>query len=220
MIELLSNCERESLTMSKLQAVLFDFDGVLVDSEPIHYEAWSEALAPLGVKVSEEVYLERFTGIEDRGAIEWLASVHPAHTFEDLWNTFPRKQQLFLERVLAEPLVPEASVKLLEQLKFEGYLLGVVSSSSSCEVWPVLERNGLRHLFDIGVFAEDVVRKKPHPEPYQKALQAIGLQKALVVEDSNAGIASAMAAGCEVIRVTDVNQMAEQVRERLELIAP
>lgn len=203
--------------MRKFQAVIFDFDGVLVDSEPLHYHAWSEALAPLGVQVSEEVYHERFIGIEDRGAIEWLASAHPTHSFEDLWATFPRKQELFLERILAEPLVPEASRKLFEQLKVEGYLLGVVSSSSRCEVWPVLELNGVRHLFDLGVFAEDVVRKKPHPEPYQKALEAMGVQQALVLEDSNAGIASATAAGCEVIRVTDVTQMAVQVRERLLL---
>lgn len=206
--------------MTKPRAVLFDFDGVLVDSEPIHHEAWSEALAPLGVHLSAEVYLERFTGIEDRGAIEWLASVNPAHTFEALWATFPRKQELFLERMLAEPLVPESSTKLLEQLKLEGYRVAVVSSSSGCEVWPVLERNGIRHLFDLGIFAEDVKRKKPHPEPYQKALEAIGVREALVLEDSSPGMASATAAGCEVIQVTDVTQMAAQVRERLALSAP
>lgn len=203
--------------MKKFQAVLFDFDGVLVDSEPLHHQAWSEALAPLGVQVSKEVYHERFIGIEDRGAIEWLASTHPTYSFEDLWATFPRKQELFLELVLADPLVPEGSRELFEQLKVEGYLLGVVSSSSRSEVWPVLERNGVRHLFDLGVFAEDVERKKPHPEPYQKALEAMGIEEALVLEDSNAGITSATAAGCEVIRVTDVMQMAVQVRERLSL---
>lgn len=206
--------------MTEPRAVLFDFDGVLVDSEPIHHVAWSAALAPLGIHLSAELYLERFIGIEDRGAIEYLASTQTAHTFDDLWATFPRKQQIFLERMLAEPLVPESSTKLLEQLKAEGYGLAVVSSSSGCEVWPILERNGLRHLFDVGIFAEDVQRKKPHPEPYQKALEAIGVPQALVVEDSNAGIAAATAAGCEVIQVTDVTQMASQVRERLGLTTP
>lgn len=206
--------------MSQPRAVLFDFDGVLVDSEPIHHEAWSAALAPLGIHLSAELYLERFIGIEDRGAIEYLASTQTTHTFEDLWTTFPRKQQIFLEKVLAEPLVPESSAKLLEQLKAEGYRVAVVSSSSGCEVWPILERNGLRHLFDLGIFAEDVTRKKPHPEPYQKALEAIGVSQALVLEDSKAGIAAATAAGCDVIQVTDVTQMASQVRERLGLTPP
>lgn len=206
--------------MKEPRAVLFDFDGVLVDSEPVHHIAWSEALAPLGVSISADVYLKQFTGIEDRGAIEWLASETPAHSFEALWATFPRKQELFLEHMLAEPLVPETSAKLLEQLKLEGYRLAVVSSSSGCEVWPILERNGVRHLFDLGVFAEDVTRKKPHPEPYRKALMAIGVQTALALEDSRPGMASATAAGCEVIQVTDVNRMAAQVREHLALGNP
>ncbi len=206
--------------MNKPQAVLFDFDGVLVDSEPIHHEAWSEALAPLGIRLSTEFYLERFVGIEDRGAIEFLASTQTVHSFEELWATFPRKQEIFLQRMLAEPLVPESSAKLLEQLKAEGFGIAVVSSSSGCEVWPVLERNGLRHLFDVGIFAEDVKQKKPHPEPYQKALEAIRVPRALVVEDSKAGIAAAKAAGCEVIEVTDVAQMATQVRQRLGLTTP
>ncbi|MCC6264979.1 MAG: HAD family phosphatase [Bryobacterales bacterium] len=206
--------------MKEPRAILFDFDGVLVDSEPVHHIAWSEALAPLGVSISAEVYLRQFTGIEDRGAIEWLASVTPAHSFEVLWATFPRKQEVFLERMLAEPLVPEASAKLLEQLKLEDYRLAVVSSSSGCEVWPILERNGVRHLFDLGVFAEDVAQKKPHPEPYRKALSQLGVHTALVLEDSSPGMASATAAGCEVIQVTDVNRMATQVREHLALGNP
>lgn len=205
--------------MKSIEAVFFDFDGVLIDSEPVHHAAWSEALAPLGIEVSIAEYEEQFIGIDDRHAIERLAaSQNPPRTFEDVWAVFPHKQRVFLERILAEQLIAEETRKLLEQLKFEGYFLGVVSSSSSCEVWPALERNGLRHLFDLGVFAEDVSRKKPDPEPYQKALQIAGVTRALVLEDSRAGIASASAAGCEVIRVLDVNQVASQVRERLGLV--
>lgn len=202
----------------EFRAVFFDFDGVLVDSEPLHHAAWAEALAPLGIEISQQDYLDRFIGIEDRSAIEWLAAAqNPPRDFNELWSAFPRKQEIFLERILAKPSIPADTCALFEELKLHGYTVAVVSSSSACELWPALERNGIRHLVDIGVFAEDVVRKKPDPEPYQKALRAAGLDRALVLEDSRAGIASATAAGCEVITVTDVRQVARQVRERLSL---
>lgn len=202
--------------MSEFRAVFFDFDGVLIDSEPMHYAAWIEALKPYGVGISEEQYLEKFTGIEDRGAIAWLASAQdPPRGFEELWAAFPRKQQIFLDRILAKPLMPRDTCRVLEELKVHGYTVAVVSSSSSCELWPALERNGVRHLIDIGVFAEDVAQKKPDPEPYLTALRMAGVDRALVLEDSRAGIASATAAGCEVIPVADVREVGRLVRERL-----
>lgn len=202
--------------LPEYQAVFFDFDGVLIDSEPLHYQAWAQALAPLGITVSEDVYLERFTGIEDRAAIEWLASVQePPRPFAELWATFPAKQQVFLKRILAEPLMPSETCKLLEELKLAGYIVAVVSSSSSCELWPALERNGVRHLIDLGVFAEDVQQKKPNPEPYLKAKTLANVEQVLVLEDSAAGMASATAAGCQVLQVRDVEKVAAQVREHL-----
>lgn len=203
--------------MKKVAAVLFDFDGVLVDSEPIHHEAWSEALAPFGIVIDEDTYQEHFIGIEDYTAIRWVAARYPEHAFEELWATFPRKQEVFLERVLAKGRVPEDTEKLLSQLRHAGYRVGVVSSSAGAEVWPVLERQQLRPFFDVGVFAEDVTLRKPHPDPYLKALNLLGEERALVLEDSNAGITSATAAGCDVLRVTDVTRMATQVREHLGL---
>lgn len=204
--------------MPDYQAVFFDFDGVLIDSEPLHYQAWSEVLAPLGITISEDVYLERFTGIEDRAAIEWLTSAQvPPRPFSELWATFPAKQRIFLERILAEPLMPPDTCKLLEELKVAGYIVAVVSSSSSCELWPALERNGVRHLIDVGVFAEDVRQKKPNPEPYLKAKALASAERVLVLEDSAVGMASATAAGCHVIQVTDVEKVAAQVRQHLEL---
>ncbi|MCZ2155724.1 MAG: HAD family phosphatase [Bryobacterales bacterium] len=203
--------------MEKISAVLFDFDGVLVDSEPIHHEAWSVALSPFGITIDDETYRQHFIGIEDYGAIRWVASRYPDYTFEELWATFPRKQEVFLDRVMRNAWVPEDTAELLGQLKNGGYLIGVVSSSAGAEVWPVLERQELRPFFDVGVFAEDVTRRKPHPDPYLKALNKLGGPRALVLEDSQAGIASATAAGCEVIRVTEVSKMAAQVREHLGL---
>lgn len=200
----------------KFKAVLFDFDGTLMDSEPIHFEAWREALQPLGVAVEHDLFMERFVGVEDREAIRMLAELQdPPRDFEDLWATFPSKQQIFREIIGARPQVPEATKDIIADLKAAGYLLGVVTSSSEEEVVPILERNGIRPYLDTAIFRENVIHKKPHPEPYLKALEALGVDHALVLEDSKSGIAAALAAGCEVVPVVDVNEVARQVRERL-----
>lgn len=199
-----------------LKAVLFDFDGTLMDSEPIHYEAWRQVLEPLGVTVDHDVFLERFVGVEDREAVRQLAELqNPPRDFDELWATFPRKQQIFRQIIASKPQVPPQTREAIAALKEAGYLLGVVTSSSSEEVIPLLERNGLSLYLDTAIFREDVVNKKPDPEPYLKALKSLNVETALVFEDSRSGIASAKAAGCEVIPVVDVAQVAQQIRERL-----
>jgi HAD superfamily hydrolase (TIGR01509 family) len=85
------------------------------------------------------------------------------------------------------------------------------------EVEPILEKNGIRGYLDAGVFSDDVTRKKPHPEPYLMAKHRLQVERALVMEDSDAGQTSARAAGCEVLKVADVGQVAMLIRERLQL---
>ena len=204
--------------IDNVEAVLFDFDGVLVDSEPIHFAAWKEALEPHGVQLSEQVFLDRFVGLEDREAIRLVAEEQvPPRNFEDLWAAYAVKQRIFGARIAASPLVPMGSRELIAHLKSAGYRVAVVTSSSRNEVEPILVSCGIRSLFDVGVFAEDVSRKKPDPEPYLTAKRLLNVSRTIALEDSNAGQTSARAAGCEVIPVTDVMMVATQVRERLGL---
>jgi HAD superfamily hydrolase (TIGR01509 family) len=84
-------------------------------------------------------------------------------------------------------------------------------------VEPILEACGLRGHFEVAVFGEDVTRHKPDPEPYRKAAGLLGISRALVVEDSEAGVASGRAAGFDVLRIPDPHEMAALVRRRLSL---
>ncbi len=200
------------------EAVLFDFDGVLVDSEPIHFGAWQEALAPLGVSLPVDPYYQRFIGLEDREAIRMVAEeLSPPRMFEELWPAFKTKQHIFSQRIQTGPKVPLSTREVIGSLKAAGYRVAVVTSSSSAEVRPLLEQSEILHLLDTQVFAEDVTRKKPDPEPYQTAMERLGVRRSLVFEDSAAGMASARAAGCEVIQVEDVESVASLVRARLGL---
>jgi beta-phosphoglucomutase len=207
-----------SMNSTDIQAVLFDFDGVLVDSEPIHFAAWQDALRPLGVEIRAEDFLQRFIGLEDKEAVRLVAEEQvPPRPLEELWPAFDAKQRIFADRSQQMPLVPQQTRDVIHDLKRAGYKVAVVTSSSRAEVLPLLKKAGIGGALDGAVFADDVTRKKPHPEPYLKAKHLLQAERALVMEDSDAGQTAARAAGCEVIRVTDVEQVASQIRERLNL---
>jgi sugar-phosphatase len=97
-----------------------------------------------------------------------------------------------------------------------GYRLAVVSSSGRREIEPALEAAGVRPVFETIVTGEDVLELKPSPEPYRTAADRLGVKRAIVVEDSEAGVASGLAAGFEVLRVPSAESMAALLRTRLD----
>jgi len=180
-------------------SVLFDFDGVLADTEPIHWECWREVLAPLGIELPWDVYCANCIGVIDTDMLSFLASLGPAGTSEALRPHYPKKKELFRTRVLEATPCAAETVELVRSLT--DYRLAVVSSSGRQEVEPVLERAGIHECFAAMVFGGDVERHKPAPDPYLLAASRLGVKRPLVVEDSEAGVASAQAAGFDVVRV-------------------
>ena len=205
--------------MSGIEAILFDFDGVLVDSEPLHYECWCEIIAPHGLVLSWENYAANCIGVSDRAMIDTLCRVTGRpERFDAIWAEYPAKKALFRRRAVEQVPMPADTRDLLGSL--DGYRLAVVSSSGRAEIEPVLEAAGVRRYFEILITGEDVKQLKPSPEPYRTAASRMGISRALVVEDSPAGIASGRAAGFEVIEVREAAAMAGQLRRRLDLAEP
>ncbi len=204
------------MSANSLEAILFDFDGVLVDSEPLHYECWCEIIAPHGLTLSWDNYASNCIGVSDRAMIETLCRVtgQPSR-FDAIWAEYPAKKALFRRRAIAKVPMPEATRELVTSL--EGYRLAVVSSSGRAEIEPVLEAAGVRRYFELLVTGEDVRELKPSPEPYLTAAGRLGVSQALVLEDSPAGIASGRAAGFEVLEIGRAADMASLLRDRLEL---
>jgi len=193
-------------------AILFDFDGVLVDSEPVHHAVWQEVLAPYGITLTWDEYQRRCIGVSDKEMIWELCHIaRQPERFDDLWNEYPRKRSILRERMIAAPPSFEATVALVHELAAV-YPLAVVTSSARNEVEPVLDRLGLLPRFQTCVFGEDVRRLKPDPEPYLTAAQRLSLRRPLVVEDSVAGCASGRAAGFDVVQITAAARTAELVR--------
>ncbi len=200
--------------MPALEAVLFDFDGVLVDSEPIHCRCWRDLLAPHGIALDWETYRANYIGVSTREMLEHIGRA-PANgtTPEILLRLIPRKRELFVALMCHElPFAADCRAMLTS---LSGLRLGVVTSSNRREVEPVLAAAGIRDCFDVLVCGNDVRAQKPSPEPYLKAVGLLGTSSALAVEDSAAGVESAQAAGMEVIRVAGPAEVWPALRERL-----
>lgn len=206
--------------MPEFEAILFDFDGVLMDSEPIHCDCWREALEPLGIPVTWEIYSTHCVGAADSAMMPIFAKlVDPPVDPAKLWERYPVKKERFRERMAIHPPFAEGLSDFFRELSGR-YKLGVVSSSAHAEIEPPLEAAGILKYVDTVVGGGDVKRHKPAPDPYVLAGARLGITKALAVEDSLPGMESARVAGFEALRITDPARMIEVVRGRLGLAQP
>ena len=186
-------------------AILFDFDGVLVDSEPLHWQCWREVLAPAGFDLTWDYYAAHCIGIKD----DDMGQLAPTRSFPEL---LAAKRDLLRQRAPAAGLVTDAVRDLLRELAVP---LAVVTSSSRLEVDPILESGGIYNCFDAFVYRESVTHLKPHPEPYQAAAAQLGARRPLVVEDSDPGVRSASAAGFDCLQIPSQPEMPRLLRARL-----
>src|SRR5262249_38753950 len=131
------------MTPSKhYDAILFDFDGVLADTEPLHWRCWRDILAPFGIELTWAMFQRECIGVNDRDFAEMFAARRiPPLDFDELWAQYARKKELFREKVIAEhPFLPE-TIDLVRNLQAD-YPLAVVSSSARSEIELALEVAG------------------------------------------------------------------------------
>lgn len=198
--------------MASPDALLFDFDGVLADTEPVHCACWAEAIRPLGIHLDWEMYREFGIGSSDRALAEILAR-GTALTPDEVLARHPEKQRLFAARMLADPPIPARVKQYIKSLI--GRRMAVVTSSFRVEIEPVLLKAGIRDCFEALVSGDEVSNLKPHPEPYLRGAKLLGAKSPLVIEDSDAGVASAQAAGFEVLRLSGPDELPSKLAARL-----
>jgi beta-phosphoglucomutase len=195
----------------KYDSILFDFDGVLADTEPIHYQCWLEVLAPFGIEPTWDYYSRECIGISDRLMVERIST--PA-LFDQIWPKYADKQALFRHKLTLKSPFLEETAALISDLS-PHYKLAVVSSSGRTEVEPPIVRAGLRDHFQAMVCGKEAGNLKPSPDPYLHAAELLGAKRPLVVEDSAAGEASGRAAGFEVLRVESAESVSSELRRVL-----
>lgn len=193
-------------------SILFDFDGVLADTEPVHWACWAEVLAPFGIELSWPYYERECIGIADWVMLERLgAARRPPISADELWPSYGLKKKRFLDKIEAEPPLLVETLNLIRELQ-PLYKLAVVSSSDRSEVEPPLVRAGIRDCFQAIVCGMEVSNLKPAPDPYLRAAELLGVRSPLVVEDSEAGVWAGIAAGFEVLKVSRPELLGEEVR--------
>lgn len=204
---------------NSLQAVVFDCDGVLVDTEPLHYRAFQDVLAPLGLGFDYDHYLDRYIGFDDRDAFreafrEGGRTLDPA-SLHQLMRQKGEAMTRFVEQgVVGFPGV----IELVRELAGEGIPLAVASGALGHEVRMFVKALGLSDAFSVIVAADDVARSKPDPETYLRAVERLSAsstgpritaRSCVAIEDTVTGIESARQAGLVVVAVTNSYPMSE-----------
>ena len=212
------NAEQDVQTLARMnsgpEALVFDFDGVIADTEPLYWRAWCELLKPYAVPFEWDEYCRIGRGIRDEKMLPSLAEiVTDPEAMEQIRRRLPERKELVRKWKLGKPPIAPATVELLGSLK--GWRVGLVTSSDHADIEALLYQAGIADCFDECVFGEEITHHKPDPAPYLLIRQKLGVSGGIAFEDSEAGIASAVAAGFETIRVPSPDDLPRLVREML-----
>ena len=201
----------ETLFRGVPEAVVFDFDGVIVDSEPLHWKAFREVLAPAGIAFPWEEYVDRYMGFDDRDAFLEAFRVH-GKALDDgrLAELVGAKSRVF-QKVIREGVRPfPGAVPLIESIHARGIPLAISSGALRSDIDPILAMLGIAGCFPLVVSADDVEKSKPDPESYRlawsglKRLHPASISspgRSLAIEDTPAGVRAAKLAGLAVLAV-------------------
>ncbi len=204
---------------TSFDAVVFDLDGLLLDSERVYLEAFNRTQAMLGLTLPADTYLA-LVGHNRRNLQSRLEAclqpATPAGVFLDAWN---REIASLFQRLV--PLKPGVA-KLCEHLYGIGTCLAVATNSNSRSATKRIERVGLAKFFTAVVGGDQVVNGKPAPDIYVAATRLLGTaaSRTAAFEDSDIGVRAALAAGLKTVQVPDLIQPAAETRRLGHVIAP
>ena len=194
--------------MSKIKAVIFDMDGVLIEAKDWHYEALNKALELFGMGISRYDHLVTYDGLPTKKKLEMLTHERGLpkglHAFIN-----DMKQQYTMEIVYAHCKPVFYHEYALSRLKNEGYCMAVCSNSIRNTIEVMMQKASLGQYLDFYVSNQDVKNGKPDPEMYNKAIERMGLEpkECIIVEDNENGIKAARASGANVMIVNSVEDV-------------
>ena len=201
-----------------LKAVIFDFDGVIADSEALHYEALNAVFNRYGVDVPKDVHWQKYLGYSDRENIE---AVNVDYGME--WDhakvqvLIDEKKIVFDELIVSGSIIIEGVAVFIQRLIDNGVRRAVCSGAVRSDIDLMLAGTDFKDAFEMIVSADDVTRGKPDPEGYLLALNklnqndsdSIEANECIVIEDSHWGLEAAAAAGMHSVAVTNTYPQSE-----------
>jgi len=181
------------------KGVIFDMDGVLIDSEPLYRKINSSLFRRFGFSLSDEEYSE-FVGTSDKDMWQSLRDRYKLNESMERINTIRREEHVnFFSTVGLKPM--KGAVELLDDIKKKGIKLALASSTPEEIVNIVMKRTGMDAYFKIRVCGDQVERSKPEPEIFNIALEKLGIShdEGIIIEDSENGVKAAVRAGIKAI---------------------
>jgi beta-phosphoglucomutase len=201
-----------------LRAIVFDFDGVIANSEPLHLRAFQDVLADEGVELTERAYYDRYLGFDDRGVFATVGfergrSWSPADVVRLVERKAVRLEEIERDVSVIFPGAADAIRRAAAAVP-----IAIASGALGPEIRRILDHADLTRYFAAIVAAEDTPASKPAPDPYQKAVAllaahsndgALRASDCVAIEDSRWGLESARAAGLRTVGVTSSYDAAE-----------
>jgi HAD superfamily hydrolase (TIGR01509 family) len=187
------------------RAILFDFNGVIIDDEPQHCEALVAALAEYDIRLDRETYYRDYLGFDDRECFRFTFAQHGRPTDpQAVAEAIERKAIHYADAIRNSMTLVPGALEFVRAAAGEGLALAVVSGALRREIELVLKTAGLRRHFAVLIAAEDVSACKPDPQGFTRAREALGLppDSCVVLEDSLPGLAAARAAGLRCAALT------------------
>jgi beta-phosphoglucomutase-like phosphatase (HAD superfamily) len=184
---------------AQINAVIFDFDGTLVDSMPLHYEAYRRVLADLGIELTRDVFFSNIGGTGRETIPKLLGGRPTSLSVEEIHH---RKKALVNDVFANQPIVVLETAKLLPVL-YGRFPMALASSGTRQGIEIVLKRLDWMKYFDVIITGEDAQRGKPSPDLFLVAAEGLKIapRECLVFEDTDAGVVGAEAAGMQVFDV-------------------
>ncbi len=183
-----------------LEGVIFDMDGVLIDSHPVHRQAWKKFLTTLGKRVPDEDLEYILEGRRRDEILRHFLGDLPS----DALAEYGHRKDLFFEENFSHVKLLPGVADFLKNLERAGVRMAVATSASSSRTWRTLERHALHERFVAVITGDDVEAGKPDPAIYELAAQRMKISppNLLVLEDAPCGVQAAKAAGIRCIGVT------------------
>ena len=178
--------------------ILFDNDGVLVETEPWYYEATKNVLKDLDVILHEDVYLKLMA----EGTTAWTLAEVQGISEETIIQTRHKRNELYQHYIQTKDIAIKGAKEVIEALSVK-YKMGIVTTSRRVDFELIHHKGEITKFMDFVLCEEDYPRAKPYPDPYLKGLELFKAipDEAIVVEDSKRGLSAAVAAGIECVIV-------------------
>jgi HAD superfamily hydrolase (TIGR01509 family) len=187
------------------RAVVFDFDGVLVNTEDLHLVAYQRTFQGRGWSLDRNAYFANYLGFDDLGLIRGFADDHGFHLNQaEIDAILDEKSRRYAEMVATHPVLYPAAAAAVSRLG-SAFKLAIASGSLRSEILAILAANQLTGAFPVVVGADDVEKSKPAPDPYIAAVERLGVDagSTVAIEDAPLGLLAAKTAGLRTIGITN-----------------